>query len=385
MNKKILDDFIAEVKKLYREGAIPLHRPVFEGNEKKYLSECIDTNFVSSVGKKVLEFEKKVINFTGAKYAVATVNGTNALHIGLKLSGVKYNDEVITQSLTFVATCNAISYLGANPIFLDVDKDTMGLSPFALDSFLKKNAKIINNKTYNNKTGKRISACVPMHTFGFPCRIKEIKKICNKWKINLVEDAAESLGSYVKNKHTGTFSLIASISFNGNKIITTGGGGMLITNNYKIAKKAKHLTTTAKVPHLYEYIHDEIGFNFRMPNLNAALGCAQIENLNKFLLNKKKLSLHWRKFFEKRNVKFVVPIKDSEANYWLNAIVFKSKKERDYFLINTNKRGVMTRPIWRLMSQLKMFKNCQNDGLKNSLWLYDRVVNIPSSVSRKII
>ena len=192
------------------------------------------------------------------------------------------NDEVITQSLTFVATCNAISYLGAHPVFLDVDIDTMGLSPFALDSFLKKNSKIINNKAYNNRTGRRISACVPMHTFGFPCRIKEIKKICNRWKINLIEDAAESLGSYVKNKHTGTFSLIASLSFNGNKIITTGGGGMLITNNYKIAKKAKHLTTTAKVPHLFEYIHNEIGFNFRMPNLNAALGCAQIENLNSF-------------------------------------------------------------------------------------------------------
>lgn len=381
----MLNDFVKETKKIFGKGFIPLHRPVFEGNEKKYLSECVETNFVSSVGKKVTEFEKKIAKFVGAKYAIATVNGTNALHIAIKLAGVKPDDEVISQALTFVATCNAISYVGATPIFVDVDKDTMGLSPYALQDFLQKNAVKRSSGAYNKKSGKKIAACVPMHTFGFPCRIKKISSICKEWGIAVVEDAAESLGSYVGKKHTGTFSLIASLSFNGNKILTTGGGGMLITNNFKLAKRAKHITTTAKVPNSYEFIHDEIGYNYRMPNLNAALGCAQMEQLNKFLFKKKILANHWKNFFEKTNNSIIEPLPGNKANYWLNSVVLRSKKDRDKFLNFTNKKGVMTRPVWRLMSELKMFKNCQNDGLKNSLWLQDRVVNIPSSVPDKFL
>ena len=288
MMKIILNDFIKNAKNLFGNEFIPLHRPTFKGNEKKYLTECIDTNYVSSVGKRVDEFEKKFAKFTGSKYAIATVNGTNALHIAIKLSKVEPGDEIISQALTFVATCNAISYSGATPIFVDVDKDTMGMSPRALKIFLQKNAEKHSKETFNKKTGKKIAACVPMHTFGFPCRIKEITDICADWNIVLIEDAAESLGSYVGKKHTGTFSSIASFSFNGNKILTTGGGGMLITDNITLAKKAKHITSTAKIPHAYEYIHDEIGYNYRMPNLNAALGCAQMEYLNEFLLKKKK-------------------------------------------------------------------------------------------------
>ena len=381
----MLNNFIKEAKKIFGKGFIPLHRPIFKGNEKKYLVECVDSNFVSSVGEKVKEFEKQVAKFTGSKYAIATVNGTNALHIAIKLCGVKPGDEVISQALTFVATCNAISYAGARPIFIDVDKDTMGLSPFALKNFLKKNAEKRSGGTYNKKTGKKITACIPMHTFGFPCRIKKICDICAEWGIAVVEDAAESLGSYVGKKHTGTFSLMASLSFNGNKIITTGGGGMLITNDFNLAKRAKHITTTAKIPHSYEFIHDEIGYNYRMPNLNAALGCAQMEYLNKFLLIKKKLANHWMKFFKKQKISIVHPIKGSKANYWLNTLVFKSKNKRDKFLNFTNSKGVMTRPVWRLMSELSMFQDCQNDGLKNSLWLQDRVVNIPSSVPEKFL
>ena len=384
MMKTILNDFIKNAKNLFGNEFIPLHRPTFKGNEKKYLTECIDTNYVSSVGKRVDEFEKKFAKFTGSKYAIATVNGTNALHIAIKLSKVKPGDEIISQALTFVATCNAISYSGATPIFVDVDKDTMGMSPRALKIFLQKNAEKHSKETFNKKTGKKIAACVPMHTFGFPCRIKEITDICANWNIVLIEDAAESLGSYVGKKHTGTFSSIASFSFNGNKILTTGGGGMLITDNITLAKKAKHITSTAKIPHAYEYIHDEIGYNYRMPNLNAALGCAQMEYLNEFLLKKKKLANHWQKFFKKRKIKFITPIKNTKANYWLNTLVLATRKEREKFLKYTNKNGVMTRPVWKLMTELNMFQDCQNDGLKNSLWLQDRVVNIPSSVPNEL-
>lgn len=380
-----IDNFISEAKKIYNKDLIPLHNPTFIGNEKKYLSECIESNYVSSVGKNVTKFEDKVSKFIGSKYCIATVNGTSALHIAIKLSGVQPGDEIITQALTFVATCNAISYSNAKPIFVDVDKDTLGLSPIALNIFLKKNAVKKVSGTYNKKTGKKIAACVPMHTFGFPCRIKQICDICEFWNIPVIEDAAESLGSYVEKKHTGTFSLIASLSFNGNKIITTGGGGMILTDDPNIANHAKHITTTAKVKHPYEYIHDEIGYNYRMPNLNAALGCAQMEFLNKFLMEKKKLANHWLNFFKKNRIKSIKPLKKNRANFWLNTIILKSKNERDNFLKYTNKNGVMTRPIWRLMSELVMYKNCQNDGLKNSIWLQDRVVNIPSSVPYKFL
>ena len=375
-----IQSFINLAKEIFGGEFIPLHRPVFEGNERKYLVDCIDSNFVSSVGEKVTEFEQKVAEFTGSKYAIATVNGTAALHIAIELAGVKPGDEVISQALTFIATCNAISYAGAKPLFVDVDVDTMGLSPEALKRFLGKNAEKRATGTFNKTSGKRISACVPMHTFGLPCRIAEIAQICADWDIALIEDAAESLGSYAGGRHTGTFASMATLSFNGNKVITTGGGGMIITDDAELAKRAKYITTTAKVPHPYEFVHDEIGYNYRMPNLNAALGCAQMERLDEFLTIKGQLASQWDAFFDQNDVRFVRAIDGSKANHWLNAIVLDSKDDRDKFLKVTNDNGVMTRPIWTLMSKLPMFKDCQSDGLENSLWLEDRVVNIPSSV-----
>ena len=367
-------------KRIFGEDFVPLHRPVFEGNERQYLIDCIDSNFVSSVGAKVAEFEEKVAEFTGSKYAVATVNGTAALHVAIKLAGVKPGDEVISQALTFIATCNAISYAGAKPLFIDVDLDTMGLSPARLKRFLDENAEKRANGTFNKTSGKRISACVPMHTFGFPCRIDEIAEICANWDITLIEDAAESLGSYVGSRHTGTFASMATLSFNGNKVITTGGGGMIITDDPGLAKRAKYITTTAKVPHLYEFVHDEIGYNYRMPNLNAALGCAQMERLDEFLIVKAQLADQWGAFFNTRDADFFKAIDGTKANHWLNAIILDSREDRDEFLKLTNDNNIMTRPIWALMSKLPMFKDCQTDGLENSLWLEDRVVNIPSSV-----
>ena len=377
---QISRDVIAFTKRIFGEGFVPLHRPVFEGNERQYLVDCVDSNFVSSVGVKVSEFEKLVAEFTGSKHAIATVNGTAALHIAIKLAGVKPGDEVITQALTFIATCNAISYAGAEPLFIDVDVDTMGLSPVALKCFLEENAEKRTNGTFNKTSGKKMSACVPMHTFGFPCRIAEIAEICADWDIALIEDAAESLGSYVGSRHTGTFGSMATLSFNGNKVITTGGGGMIITDDLEVAKRAKHITTTAKIPHPYEFVHDEIGYNYRMPNLNAALGCAQMERLREFLAIKTKLADKWSGLFDEKGVKFVSALEENKANHWLNAIILDSKEDRDAFLKMTNDNDVMTRPIWMLMSKLPMFKNCQTDGLENSLWLEDRVVNIPSSV-----
>ena len=380
MEHKFHSQFIELARQIYSEDFIPLHRPVFEGNERQYLLDCIDSNFVSSVGAKVAELEEKVAEFTGSKYAIATVNGTAALHVAIELAGVKPGDEVISQALTFIATCNAISYAGARPLFIDVDLDTMGLSPAALKGFLKENAVKRATGTYNKVSGKRISACVPMHTFGFPCRIVDIAAICAEWDIALIEDAAESLGSYVHNRHTGTFASMATLSFNGNKVITTGGGGMIITDDSELARRAKHITTTAKVPHRYEFVHDEIGYNYRMPNLNAALGCAQMERLDEFLTVKDQLAGQWDAFFDERDAVFCKAINGSKANHWLNAIILDSRADRDQFLKWTNENNVMTRPIWTLMSKLPMFKTCQTDGLKNSLWLEDRVVNIPSSV-----
>lgn len=373
---------ITFIRELYQEPTdfIPLHSPVFQGNEKKYLEECIDTTFVSSVGKFVDSFEEKTTQYTGSKYAVVCVNGTNALHIALQLSGVKAGDEVITQPLTFIATTNAIVYAGATPIFVDVDKDTMGLSPVALELFLKENAEIINGECFNKKTKKRIKACMPMHTFGHACRIEEIIEICQKYHIEVVEDAAEAMGSFYKEKHLGTFAKIGAISFNGNKIMTTGGGGMILTNDETIAKKAKHITTQAKVPHQWEFFHDEIGYNYRMPNLNAAVGVAQLEQLNLFLENKRKTAKLYQEFFSSLSIPFFTERENEKCNFWLNAIVLENKEQREDFLKETNANGVMTRPIWRLMNQLPMFVNCFKGDLTNAQWLEDRVVNIPSSV-----
>ena len=359
---------------------IPLHEPRFIGNEKKYLNDCIDSTFVSSVGKYVDTFEKEFAKTVGSKYAIATVNGTAALHISLILADVKKDDEVITQPLTFIATCNAINYIGAKPIFVDVDLDTMGLSPDSLKDFLENNCELKENTCINKTTGKFIKACVPMHTFGHSCRIDEIKYICDKWNIILVEDAAESLGSYYKNKHTGTFGKVGSFSFNGNKIITSGGGGVIVTDDEELAKRAKHITTTAKIPHPFEYVHDEIGYNYRLPNINAALLVAQLEQLNSFIEAKKKLSLKYKEYFSNYEINFVEEPKNSKSNYWLQAVLLKDKKQRDEFLELTNKNGVMTRPIWKLMNELEMFKDCQKTDLNNAKYLEQRIVNIPSSV-----
>ena len=360
---------------------LPLHEPRFVGNEKKYLNECIDSTFVSSVGKFVDQFEVEFAKKVGSKYAIATVNGTAALHVSLILAGVEKENEVITQPLTFIATCNAISYMGAKPVFVDVDLDTMGLSPSSLLGFLEENCEVVNKQCLNKTTNKIIKACVPMHTFGHPCRIDEIKTICDTWHITLVEDAAESLGSYYKDKHTGTFGKLGAFSFNGNKIITSGGGGVIVTDDEALAKKAKHLTTTAKIPHPYEYRHDMIGYNYRMPNLNAALLVAQMEQLDTFIKSKRDLASKYEEFFKNNeNINFIKEPKDSKSNYWLQAIILKDVAKRDEFLDYTNKNGIMTRPIWKLMNELEMFKDAQSTDLTNSKYLEERVVNISSSV-----
>lgn len=367
-------------RSIYGEGFIPLHRPIFEGSEKQYLIECIDSNFVSSVGVRVTEFEQRMAAFTGAKFAVATVNGTAALHVSLMLAGVQRDDEVLSQALTFIATCNALTYAGAHAVFVDVDRETLGMSPDALRSFLEAHVTRKDGQAFNKQTGRRIAACVPMHTFGLPCRIEEIVALCDDYGIPVVEDAAESLGSYVGSRHTGTFGKLATLSFNGNKVITTGGGGMIITDDAELATKAKHLTTTAKIPHPYEFVHDLTGYNYRMPNLNAALGCAQMEELPKFLAIKAEVSRRYGEFFDEQGMAFIRAPASTTANYWLNAVVLDSLDERNAFLEYSNARDVMVRPIWRLMTRLEMYKDCQHDGLENSRWLEDRVVNLPSSV-----
>lgn len=373
-----ITDFIK--KTFNSDGFIPLHEPRFIGNEKKYLNDCIDSTFVSSVGAYVERFEKEFAQYVGSKYAIATVNGTAALHISLLLADVLAEDEVITQPLTFVATLNAITYIGAKPIFIDVDRDTLGLSPKILEEFLTENCDLIDGRCINKKTKKCIKACVPMHTFGHPCRIDEIKRICDAWNITLVEDAAESLGSFYKGRHTGTFGKVGAFSFNGNKIITSGGGGVIVTDDESLAKRAKHLTTTAKVPHKWEYTHDTIGYNYRMPNLNAALLVAQMENLDSFLKNKRELAQLYAAFFQENDITFIQEPSETASNYWLQAVILKDTNERDMFLEFTNSNGVMTRPIWTLMNKLEMFKESQCSDLSNSLWLESRVVNIPSSV-----
>ena len=377
----MFDDVVEFVRSIYgKEGVIPLHNPLFIGNEKQYINECIDSTYVSSVGKFVDKFEEKIAEYTGSNYAVATTNGTSALHIAFLLSDVIEDDEVITQPLTFIATCNAISYCGANPIFIDVDKETMGLSPDSLNSFLSEHAVVKNNQCLNKTTGKIIKVCVPMHTLGHSCRISEIKEICDKYKIILIEDAAESLGSFYNGKHTGTYGSLGVLSFNGNKIITGGGGGCIITDDPVLAKKAKHLTTTAKVPHKWKYSHDMIGYNYRMPNLNAALLTSQLENLISFLSSKRNIAIAYKEFFKNKPYRFIEEPVNSKSNYWLNAIIFKDKEERDLFLHETNSKGVMTRPMWTLMNKLSMFQESQCGELSNAEWLEERVANIPSSM-----
>jgi len=359
---------------------IPLHEPRFRGNEKKYLLDTIDSTFVSSVGAYVDRFEEMMQDITGTSKAIATVNGTSALHVALRLVGVKENEEVITQALTFVATANAIAYSGATPIFIDVDLDTMGLSPKAMSDFLEEFGVKREDGCYNKKSGKRIAACVPMHTFGFPVHLDELLDLCKKWNIPIVEDAAESLGSEYKNKHTGSFGKFGIFSFNGNKTVTCGGGGAIVTKDFELGLKGKYLTTTAKRPHPYEFYHDELGYNFRMPNLNAALACAQLEQLDSILANKRELALMYADFFSEKGVNFRRELPHTKTNYWLMCVELENKIERDLFINETNANKVMTRPIWKLMYRLPMYKNCQRDQQKNAEYLEERIVNVPSSV-----
>jgi len=376
------NNFVDFVRSIYQsDDFIPLHEPRFLGNEKKYINECIDSTFVSSVGKFVDLFEENIAKYTGAKHAVACVNGTAALYIALILSDVNQDCEVITQPLTFIATANAISYTGAKPVFIDIEKDSMGLSPEKLNEYLSENTSTDNDgNCINKKTKKIIKACVPMHTFGHPARIDEINQICDKYNIVLIEDAAESLGSFYKEKHTGTYGKFGTLSFNGNKTITTGGGGMILTNDTELAQKAKHLTTQAKVPHKWEYVHDYVGYNYRLPNINAALGVAQLEQLPEFIAKKRKLASKYKDFFASTEIEFVKEPLNSKSNYWLNTIILPDKEQRDLFLKFTNEKGIMTRPAWELMNNLKMYKNSQVENIENSLFLADRIINIPSSI-----
>ncbi|MDM8177209.1 LegC family aminotransferase [Olivibacter sp. LS-1] len=371
-------NFIRETYK--SKDFIPLHEPRFRGNEKKYLLDTIDSTFVSSVGAYVDRFEEMMQQITGTKKVVAVVNGTSALQVALRLAGVKQGNEVITQALTFIATANAIAYNGAIPVFVDVDIDTMGLSPRALNQFLEEYGDLREDGCYNKQTGRKIAACLPMHTFGFPVHLDELLGVCDKWNIPIVEDAAESLGSTYKGKVTGAFGHLGIFSFNGNKTVTCGGGGAIVTNDISLGELGKYLTTTAKKPHPYEFFHDELGYNFRMPNLNAALACAQLEQLEGFIAAKRALAEDYKSFFATENIKFRTELENTKANYWLMCVELESRVEREAFLRATNDQKVMTRPIWQLMFRLPMYANCQRDEQKNAVFLEDRIVNIPSSV-----
>jgi perosamine synthetase len=362
------------------EGFIPLHEPRFVGNDHDYVIDAIDSTFVSSVGKYVDRFEEMIRDYTGAKCAIATVNGTAALHMCLLLAGVKRDELVLTQPLSFIATCNAISYIGAEPLFIDIDKDTLGLSADKLEAFLKEKTERRNNQCYHKETGKRIAACAPMHTFGFPVELDKIVALCKDYHVPLVEDAAESIGSKYKNQHTGTFGLVGAFSFNGNKTITCGGGGVITTNDEQLGKLAKHLTTQAKVPHRWEFVHDQIGYNYRMPNLNAALACAQMEKLNEFVEDKRALAKDYKAFFSHYSIPFISEPEHSYSNYWLNCILLENRQERDAFLTYTNDRHIMTRPVWTLMNKLDMFKHCICENIDNAIEIEGRLVNLPSSV-----
>ena len=359
---------------------IPLHEPNFSGREKEYVLDTIESTFVSSVGAYVDKFEIMMAEILKTHKAIAVVNGTSALQVALRLSGVCNGDEVLTQALTFIATINAIIYNGASPVFLDVDIDTMGLSPNAVHVFLEEYGELRDGVCYNKKTNKKITACMPMHTFGFPVHLNELITICNRWNITVVEDAAESIGSEYKGMPTGSFGKLGVFSFNGNKIVTSGGGGAIVTNDLQLGMKAKHLTTTAKIPHPFEYVHDEIGYNFRMPNLNAALACAQLEKLNSFIQNKRNLASEYSVFFESIGVKFRKELPNTKANYWLMCIELENKNDRDSFLKETNQNNVMTRPIWQLIFKSPLYSGFQRDSQENAIYLEERIVNIPSSV-----
>jgi aminotransferase in exopolysaccharide biosynthesis len=377
----MFDSLISFVREQYRtNNFIPLHAPVFSGRERDYVIDTIDSTFVSSVGAFVDRFEQDIEAYTASPRAVGTVNGTAALHIALKLAGVLPGELVITQPLTFVATCNAIAYCNAEPVFVDVDPDTLGLSALALEVWLADNAYIGDDGLCHAKGDhKVIRVCLPMHTFGIPADLDGLMRVCNRWQLVLVEDAAESLGSIYKGRHTGTFGLLGVLSFNGNKIITTGGGGMILSNE-KLGARAKHMTTTAKQQHPFEYFHDEVGYNYRLPNLNAALGCAQLEQLEAFIVKKRELAARYAAHFSRGDLQFIVEPSDCRSNYWLNAVICDSREQRDALLKATNDKGVMTRPIWTLMNRLPIYSHCHKGDLTQAEWFEARVVNLPSSV-----
>lgn len=368
------------IKQIYKNvDHVLLHAPAFIGNEKKYLDDCIDTTFVSSVGKYVDRFEDAIAKYTGANRAVVCVNGTMALFMALKLCGIKPDEKVITQPLTFIATANAIAYCYAHPVFLDVDEDTMGLSPTKVRLWLERNAAVKSDGCYDKHSGKKIRAVVPMHTFGHPVKIDDFVKLCDEWKLALIEDAAESIGSFYKGRHTGTYGEIGCMSFNGNKTITCGGGGILLFQNKEKGDYAKHITTQAKIPHRWEFKHDAIGYNLRMPNINAALGCAQLECIDTILANKRETSRMYKDFFSNTDdISFFDEPKDCKSNFWLNAVLLRDKRERDIFLAETNDNGIQTRPIWELMNRLPMFISATRGDLATAEMFADRIVNIPS-------
>ncbi len=383
MQKSIIfDDFILLVKNLFpNKSIIPLHEPLFVGLEKEYVFDCLDSTLVSTIGSYVDEFENGIKKYTGTKYAIATVSGTSALHVALKLSGVSQGTEVLTQSLSFVATCNAISYCGAKPVFIDINKYNLSMSSDALEKFFLKNTQIDKNGRCINKVTKNIiSACLPMHTYGLVADIEEISRICKLNHVTLVEDAAESLGSFKNDVHTGNNGKMSAISFNGNKILTTGGGGMILTNDSRLADQARHLTTTARKKNKFNIEHSDIGFNYRMPNINAALGLAQVANLNNFVKSKRQLAKKYQQWGKENNIEFLTETEGTKSNYWLNTIILKDYKERDHFLDLLNRNNISSRPTWTPMHMQDIYKDCFYENLENTEWSFQRVVNVPSSV-----
>lgn len=372
---------LSALQRVLGPNPAPLHEPSFIGNEWKYTKDCLDTGWVSSVGKYVDEIEFKLAAYTGARFAIATSNGTSALHTCLKLLGVGNQDEVLMPALTFVATANAISYTGAVPHFVDSSPKTLGICPIKLREYLKNTTTIEKSRCISKASNRRIAALILVHVFGHPAQPDEILEVCNDYHIELIEDAAESLGSFHKGKHTGLWGRLATLSFNGNKIVTTGGGGAIITQDEVLAKKAKHITTTAKLAHAWEYAHDEVGFNYRMPNINAALGLAQLESLPYFLEKKRILAQRYMNTFkEVESVHFFEEPKDAKSNYWLNAIILDESlaSRRDSILDDLNHVGYMSRPTWSLMHRLPMYSDCPRADLSTSENLSKRIINIPS-------
>ncbi|WP_322923970.1 LegC family aminotransferase [Paenibacillus campi] len=372
--------FVEQVKRHYAKSMIPLHEPTFGEKELEYVTDCIQSGWVSSVGSYVNAFEEQLCAITGVKHAIAVVNGTAALHIALKIAGVKKNDEVIMPSLSFVATANAAAYLEAVPHFVDTSLISLGIDPYKLDSYLERITKTEGNILINRQTGRIIKAVVAMHTFGHPVELKPLMKLCDKYNLMLIEDAAESLGSLYNDKATGSFGHVSAVSFNGNKLITTGGGGAILTNDDDLAYLAKHLTTTAKLPHQWEYTHDMIGYNYRMPNINAALGCAQLEKLDKFIEQKRQLTSFYEDLLQDfKGVQLFTEPKYARSNYWLQTLMLQSELERDEILAYLNENHVMSRPIWKPLHLLEMYNNCPRSDLSIVEEVNKRIINVPST------